>query len=130
MEKGLVTRKITVPKAKKSQEDDTKRELSQSDAFADDFRARCAALPPFAPPEKPSIPHGTQPLTRSKWMKILESGHPVTDLAHTLCLPPGHLKAKVAELIEERFAKKPKEKTITEKILYPYLVRASGFHYR
>jgi hypothetical protein len=54
IDKGLVTRKITVSKAKKFQEDDTERELSQSDDFADDFRARCAALPPFPPPEKSS----------------------------------------------------------------------------
>jgi hypothetical protein len=45
----------------------------------------------------------------------------VTDLAHALCLPPGVLKDKAAKLVEDRFAKNPKEKAKAEKILYPYL---------
>jgi hypothetical protein len=94
-----------------------KRELSQADAFVGDFRLRCAALPPLSPPVKPSTPPDTRPLTRSRWMKILESGRPVNDLAHTLCLPPGDLKAKVAELLEERFAKTSEGKTIRKNSL-------------
>jgi hypothetical protein len=127
MDKGLVTRKVTFPKPTKSQEADTKRELSQSDAFADDVRARCAALSSLPPPENPVIPHDTEQLTRSQWAKILESAHPVADLAHSHCLPPGDLKAKVAKLVEERFAKYPKEKTKAEKILYPYLAASTRY---
>lgn len=125
MDKGLVTRKITIPKATKSQEDNTEQERSQSDAFADDVRARCAALSSLPPPETPVIPPGTRPLTRSKWMKIMESNHPVIDLAHAVCLPPGDLKAKAVKLIEERFVKKPKGKTKAEEILYPYLAAST-----
>jgi hypothetical protein len=124
-EKGLVNRKVTFPKAKKTKEDDTKKELAQSDAFANYFRARCAALPPLLPPETSAILPETRPLRRSEWTKILEARHPVIDLAHALCLPPGVLKENVTKLVEDQFAKNPKEKAKAEKILYPYLAASA-----
>ena len=54
-------------------------------------------------------------------MNAFNSNHPVINLEHTLCLPPGKLKTKVTELVEDHFAKTPKDKAKAEKILYPYL---------
>ncbi|HTD14587.1 MAG TPA: hypothetical protein VK673_05380 [Chthoniobacterales bacterium] len=124
---GPVNRKTIFPKAKITQNDKSKSELANANAFADDFRARCADLPPLPEPVRPFIPADPKPLSRSQWTKILNSDHPVIGLAHVLCLPPGKLKESASKLLEDHFTKNPKEKPKAEKILYPYLAASATY---
>jgi hypothetical protein len=117
-DKGRVKRKTTFQKAKRKQEDDSQRDLAREDAFADDFRTRCATLAPLPAPEVVSIPPGTKALSYAEWKNVLNSNDLVISHAHTICLPPGKLKEKLSQLGKaisikiRKTGKKPKNSSI------------------
>ena len=122
---GRVDRPIIVPKKLRSNEDETQLKLSRANEFADSFRRRCASLPLLSPPRMPSVDPVAPPMSHSKWIRTLETKHPVVDLAHALCLPSGELKDKVNSMLEECFHKQPCLKTKAHKMLDSYLAASA-----
>jgi hypothetical protein len=127
---GRVDRPIVTPEMRQSKEEDdesslAKAEFARANAFTNSFRTKCESLPPLAPPKTPPIDPATQPMTKSKWIQSLEENHPVVDLAHALCLPPGALKHEIDSMLQELFQTDPSRKLTAHKMLSPYLAASA-----
>ena len=124
---GRVDREMVTPKTQVSDKHvlSDEDELSRVDAFADSFRSRCELLPPQPEPAIPLLQEPTRPMSRAGWLTILDENHPVVELAHSLCLPPGELKQKVSAMVTERFKTRPRLEAEAQKKLRSYLAAST-----